>query len=102
MQIQLKQTEIIAALKGYIASQGINLAGKNVEISFTASRGAAGIVADIEINDAAQAAVAGIAAIAPMPNIVAQAAVAAPEAVAVAEEATSSETKAAPAASLFN
>ena len=30
MQIQLKQTEIIAALKQYIVGQGINLTGKDV------------------------------------------------------------------------
>ena len=98
MQIQLKQTEIITALKGYIASQGINLAGKSVDITFTASRGAAGIVADIEINDIMCAPVGGIA---PMANIVAQA-TAEPEAEATAEEAPVVEAKAAPATSLFN
>lgn len=51
MQIQLKQSEIVSALKQYIAAQGITLAGKNVEITFTASRSAAGIVADISIED---------------------------------------------------
>lgn len=51
MQIQLKQTEIIAALKQYIGAQGINLNGKSVDISFTAGRKEAGITADISIED---------------------------------------------------
>ena len=51
MQIQLKQTEIIAALKQYITSQGISLNGKSVDISFTAGRKEAGITADISIED---------------------------------------------------
>lgn len=53
MQIQLKQTEIIAALKQYIAAQGISLSGKTVDISFTAGRKEAGITADISIEDGA-------------------------------------------------
>jgi hypothetical protein len=52
MQIQLKQTEIIAALKQYIVGQGISLNGKSVDISFTAGRKEAGITADISIEDA--------------------------------------------------
>ena len=52
MQIQLKQTEIIAALKQYIVGQGINLTGKEVSISFTAGRKEAGIIADLVIEDA--------------------------------------------------
>jgi hypothetical protein len=51
MQIQLKQTEIIAALKQFIAAQGINLSGKDVSISFTAGRKEAGIIADVSIED---------------------------------------------------
>jgi hypothetical protein len=54
MQIQLKQTEIIAALKQYITIQGISLSGKSVDISFTAGRKEAGITADISIEDAGQ------------------------------------------------
>lgn len=52
MQIQLKQTEIIAALKQYISGQGINLVGKDVTISFTAGRKEAGVTADLVIEDA--------------------------------------------------
>lgn len=54
MQIQLKQTEIIAALKQYIIGQGISLNGKAVDISFTAGRKESGITADISIEDAGQ------------------------------------------------
>lgn len=52
MQIQLKQTEIVAALKQYIATSGISLSGKTVNISFTAGRKEAGITADISVEDA--------------------------------------------------
>ena len=51
MQIQLKQSEIIAALKQYIANQGIVIAGKTVDIRFTAGRGQTGLSADISIED---------------------------------------------------
>jgi hypothetical protein len=51
MQVQLKQTEIIAALKQFITAQGINLAGKDVNITFTAGRKEAGIIADVSIED---------------------------------------------------
>lgn len=51
MQIQLKQAEIIAALKQYITSQGINLTGKTVDIEFTAGRKESGLTADISIEE---------------------------------------------------
>ena len=54
MQISLKQSEIVAALKMYVTQQGINLAGKSVSIDFTAGRKEAGITADIDIEDGAQ------------------------------------------------
>ena len=49
MQINLKQTEIIAALKQYIAGQGISLQGKSVDMAFTAGRKEAGISVEISI-----------------------------------------------------
>lgn len=52
MNIQLKQAEIVEALKQYIAKQGINLSGKEVNITFTAGRKEAGITADLVIEDA--------------------------------------------------
>ena len=51
MQIQLKQVEIITALKNYITLQGINLVDKTVDISFTAGRKDTGLSADITIED---------------------------------------------------
>lgn len=51
MQIQLKQSEIIQALKLYISTQGINLNGKTVEVAFTAGRKETGLSADIDIQD---------------------------------------------------
>ena len=52
MQVQLKQTEIIAALKQYISGQGISLQGKTVDMTFTAGRKEAGISVEISIDDA--------------------------------------------------
>ncbi len=52
MQIQLKQVEIVEALKAHITKQGFSLVGKTVDISFTAGRKDAGLSADISIEDA--------------------------------------------------
>lgn len=52
MQIILKQREIEAALRAYVVAEGINLNGKAVEIAFTAGRKEAGIIAEIDIEDA--------------------------------------------------
>lgn len=52
MQIQLKQTEIVTALKQYIHNQGINLTGKEVTITFTAGRKESGVSADLTIEEA--------------------------------------------------
>lgn len=49
MQINLKQAEIKKALELYIGQQGIQLAGKDVSIRFTAGRGETGLTADILI-----------------------------------------------------
>lgn len=53
MIINLKQAEIVAALKLYINQQGINLAGKTVTIDFTAGRKESGLSAEINIEDGA-------------------------------------------------
>lgn len=53
MQIQLKQPEIEAALKMYIANQGISLAGKSFTVSFTSGRKENGLSADLVIEDQA-------------------------------------------------
>lgn len=49
MQISLKQSEIVSAIRGYIETQGINLSGKNVDISFTSGRKGNGLTADVGI-----------------------------------------------------
>lgn len=51
MQIQLKQTEIISAIKRYITLQGIDLAGKDVTVAFIVGRKDNGITAEIEIEE---------------------------------------------------
>ena len=51
MQIQLKQPEIVVALKQFLVTQGISLAGKDVTIGFTAGRKEGGLTADISIED---------------------------------------------------
>lgn len=51
MQIQLKQREIEAALKGYITKQGIDLTGRTITIDFTAGRKDSGLTADLRIED---------------------------------------------------
>ncbi len=51
MQIQLKQDEIIAALRQYITKQGLSLSAKEVVVSFTAGRSGSGLSADIIILD---------------------------------------------------
>lgn len=49
MLITLKQREIEAAVRQYIASNGINLVGKTVEIAFTAGRKESGLSAEVDI-----------------------------------------------------
>lgn len=51
MQVQLKQSEIEAALKSYIAQQGINLTNKTVTCTFTAGRKDSGISVELEIEE---------------------------------------------------
>lgn len=51
MQIQLKQSEIEAALKMFVTHQGINLNNREVTIGFTAGRSGTGISADMDIGD---------------------------------------------------
>ena len=61
MKIYLEQIEIVQALQQYISEQGINLAGKQVDVSFTAGRKDAGLTAEVDIQDAAKANLARIA-----------------------------------------
>ena len=52
MQINLKQPEIEAALKGYITKQGISLEGKTITVAFTAGRKNSGVSAEVNIEEA--------------------------------------------------
>lgn len=51
MQINLKQSEITAALKQYLSIKGIDLVNKTVDVSFTAGRKEGGLSAEITIDD---------------------------------------------------
>lgn len=56
MLIIIKQIEIEVAVKNYIAGLGINLNGKDVEVSFTAGRGEVGLSASLDIMEAGSSA----------------------------------------------
>lgn len=62
MEIRLKESEIRSAVQQYIATQGINLTGKAIDIKFIATRGDAGITAEIDIADIVQVTVQPVAA----------------------------------------
>ena len=100
MQIQLKQTEIVCALKQYIAKQGIDLAGKTIDISFTAGRRDSGLSADISIEDTGVTTVIEADEAKP-PLAVVKAAPAPEPTVEAAEPPHEPEKVAAPAKSLF-
>lgn len=51
MQINLKQSEIVDALKQYVQKQGISLKHRDVTIAFTAGRKETGLSAEIVIED---------------------------------------------------
>lgn len=51
MQIQFKQNEIEAAIRGYIVKQGISLKEREVSITFTAGRGGNGLSAEATISE---------------------------------------------------
>lgn len=51
MQIQIKQPEIVEAIKQYISGEGINLKGKTMTVKFVAGRKGSGISADVKVDD---------------------------------------------------
>lgn len=59
MHIQLKQSEIETAVRQYVAGQGINLANKSLSIAFSATRGEAGIIANLTLEDMADVQIPG-------------------------------------------
>jgi hypothetical protein len=59
MDIQLKESEIKAAVRNYVAEKiGINLTGKNLGITFSATRGQ-GMIANLSITDASDTEIPG-------------------------------------------
>lgn len=102
MQIILKQREIEAALRQYIATGGVSLTGKTVEIGFTAGRKESGLVADISIEDTNQVAEAPSKPVVIAPaEPVAVAAAEEPAAAVVAETADDTVVTPAAGSSLF-
>ena len=51
MNINLKESDIITALKQYVTNQGIDLTGRDVKISFTAGRKQNGVTAALAIDE---------------------------------------------------
>lgn len=54
MKIHLNQTEIFEAVEQYIETQGISLAGRNIDIQMKAGRGDRGHYADVHIRKDAE------------------------------------------------
>lgn len=52
MNIILKQSEIIAAIKAHLISKGMDLSDKTVDVAFTAGRKETGLTADVSIEEA--------------------------------------------------
>ena len=60
MDITLKQNEIDQAIRRYVAETvGVNLTGKRLGISYSATRGTAGITASLTIEDIADVQIPG-------------------------------------------
>jgi hypothetical protein len=51
MQIHLTQNEITAAVKMFIAQQGISMIGRDVSVDFTAGRKENGLTAEVMIGE---------------------------------------------------
>lgn len=51
MQVNLNQDEIIRSVKEYVASQGISVVGKKIEITFSAGRKGNGLSAVVLVED---------------------------------------------------
>lgn len=52
MNIILKQSEIVAAIKAHLISKGMDLSDKTVDVAFTAGRKETGLTADVSIEEA--------------------------------------------------
>lgn len=60
MDIQLKQNEIEAAVRRYVAETiGVNLTGKRLGVQFSMTRGAGGLIANLSIEDSSDVQIPG-------------------------------------------
>lgn len=60
MDIQLKQNEIEAAVRRYVAETiGVNLTGKRLGVQFSMTRGAGGLIANLSIEDVSDVQIPG-------------------------------------------
>lgn len=57
MKIALNQNEVVAAIRGYVAAQGIDMAGKQLDVTFTSGRKGNGLTADLDIYTQTEASV---------------------------------------------
>lgn len=57
MKIALNQSEVVAAIRGYVAAQGIDMAGKQLDVTFTSGRKGNGLTADLDIYTETEASV---------------------------------------------
>jgi hypothetical protein len=57
MKIALNQNEVVAAIRGYVAAQGIDMAGKQLDVTFTSGRKGNGLTADLDIYTQAEASI---------------------------------------------
>lgn len=55
MKIALNQSEVVAAIRGYVTAQGIDMAGKQLDVTFTSGRKGNGLTADLDIYTQAEA-----------------------------------------------
>ncbi len=51
MKIQLEQSEVVIAVREYVANQGIKVEGKTFAVNFSMTRGEAGLLADLVIDE---------------------------------------------------
>lgn len=70
MKLQLDQAEIETAVRDYVANQGIKIEGKTTTVKFSMTRGEAGLVADLTIDEAPVQAQTKVTTRAPRANTV--------------------------------
>lgn len=70
MKLSLQQTEIEAAIRAYVTSQGINTAGKLVIMDFTMGRKGTGLTVDVDITSPSESVTVAEVAIPVNPAVV--------------------------------